>query len=610
MSRRRRHSRKAAHKRTEAPAQPWAPPLWIIAALVAVAVALPMAGVLQNGFINYDDPLYVTENPHVLGGLSAEGFRWAWTATRASNWHPLTWLSHMLDVELYGVGWPGGHHFSSLLLHAANSALLFVVLAQMTGSRGRAVLVALLFGLHPLHVESVAWVAERKDVLSTLFFFATLWAYIRYVRQPGWGRYLAVTALLALGLMAKPMLVTLPLVLLLLDYWPLARLRGVAQWHPSMAPLQSGAWRLISEKAPLLVLVAASSVVTYLVQQAGGAMSTIERMPLDARLGNAVVTYATYLGRTIWPVELAVFYPHSRSVPPTAVWLASVAVLVVISVVAIALRRSKPYLIVGWLWYLGTLVPVIGLVQVGLQASADRYTYVPLVGILIAGVWLVADTLARFAMGHRAARLVSVLVVGLCVVLTARQIAVWRDSETLFVHALAATNVDRNYVAHHQLGAHYIEAPDPERARQHFAQAVAIEPGSMTARKGMALALRLLARPADAAAEYRAIIELVPDDGDALNDLAWLLATTADASVRDGQAALRLALEATTTPESATAARLDTLAAAYAASGDFDAALRTSDRAYAAALEEGNRDLAEVIADHRRQFAHSESLFE
>ena len=332
-------------------------------------------------FVDFDDPLYVSQNPHLAGGLTAANVCWAFTTGYATNWHPLTWMSHMLDVQLFGLNAGPEHVVNVCAAHRQHAA---VVLAASPDDRRdlASAFVAALFALHPLHVESVAWISERKDVLSTLFWMLTMWAYVSYTRQPRWTRYLAVLALFALGLMAKPMLVTLPFVLLLLDVWPLER-------------LSLGWGRLIREKLPFIALAAVSMVITFLVQLTGGSVAELGAIPLTPRIANALVSYVVYVAKMIWPTRLAIFYPLPPAIPA---WqpIAALLLLAGVSVAAIRLARRYPYLLVGWFWYVGTLVPVIGLIQVGRQALADRYTYVPFIGLFIIVAWGVPDLLARW----------------------------------------------------------------------------------------------------------------------------------------------------------------------------------------------------------------------
>jgi hypothetical protein len=345
--------------------------------LAVIVVALYWR-VLANQFVNFDDEIYVTANDHVKAGLTLDGFRWAFTNFENGNWHPLTWLSHMLDVQSFGLD-PGGHHFVSVLWHAANAALLMVLLWYMTGYLWRSIFVAALFALHPLRVESVAWVSERKDVLSAFFCFCTLWAYARYARQPqSWRRYAAAAALFSLALMSKPSAVSLPFLLLLLDYWPLRRKEPLAV--------------LLREKIPFVAMAAAVSVATYLGQKQVGAMGNIEGLAFLERLANALVSYMRYLGKIFWPHPLTVIYPYQRDLPVLSI---AAACLLLVAVTALVLFRGRQfrYLPVAWFWFLGTLIPMIGLIQVGRQAYADRYTYIPSIGIFIGLVWIVADSI-------------------------------------------------------------------------------------------------------------------------------------------------------------------------------------------------------------------------
>jgi len=466
-----------------------------IGAALAILTLIVFAPVRDAGFINYDDDRYVTENVHVRQGLTLEGLRWAWTTGHAANWHPLTWFSHMLDCELFGMD-AGDHHLTSLVLHVINALLLFVVLDRMTGAAWRSAWVAAIFAIHPLHVESVAWVAERKDVLSTLFGLAALWAYARYARQPGLASYVTVFVLLALGLMAKPMLVSLPFLLLLLDAWPLARF-GRQPWP-----------RLVVEKLPLFGLGALSAAVTFAVQRSGGAMGSFEQYPLSARIPNAVIACATYLRKAIWPDDLAVFYPHPGSAFSHWQLGASAAVILAISVAALRWRRPHPALWTGWLWYLISLVPVLGLVQVGEQAMADRYTYVPLIGCLVALAWLVPDFGDRSAARGSVAVLASLAVVALAV--TARvQVGQWRDSTTLFRHALEVTR--NNYIAHNSLGVALSRAGREDEAARHFREALRLSPRNADAHYNLALSLVEEGRLDEALAHFQSATRSRPD---------------------------------------------------------------------------------------------------
>lgn len=392
----------------------------VLGGALALLTVLAFLPALANGFVLLDDPLYVTANTKVRQGITYDGLVWALTANVANNWHPLTVLSHMLDVEVFGLA-PTGHHLTSLLLHLASVLLLFEALRRMTGSVFRSALVAALFAVHPTRVESVAWVAERKDVLSGLFWMLALLAYVAWVHRPSVGRYLLVALAVTLGLAAKPMVVTLPFLLLLLDLWPLGR-RGIG--------------KLILEKIPLFALSAASSVATLLYQKTS--LAPLEVLPWDLRLANAVVSYATYLGKAFVPRDLAVFYPFPREIPAWKV-AGSVVLLALLTGFALWRARRSPWLLLGWLWFLGTLVPVIGLVQVGRQAMADRYTYLPYIGLFLAVVWGIGEIVERRAAFRLVLGVLSVLAILGFAGMTRAQARQWRDSVTLFRHALAVT---------------------------------------------------------------------------------------------------------------------------------------------------------------------------
>lgn len=451
----------------------------ILAGVALVGITLLLYWPVQQfEFVAFDDTAYVTENRIVQEGLAAGGLRWAFSAFDVANWHPLTWVSHMLDVELYGLN-AGGHHWTSVQIHAAGALLLFAALVAMTGAIWASAFAAALFAVHPLHVESVAWVAERKDVLSGAFWFLCLAAYASYVTKPTAARYLAVLISFVLGLMSKPMAVTLPVVLLLLDYWPLRRFAEArtlfdrltgGPTHGAAASARS----LLIEKIPLFVLSAASCVMTLAAQGSGGAVIALEQIPVDVRLANAIVSYVDYLGKTLWPVGLVMFYPHF-GMPPG--WKIAFCALILVAVTVFAVRgaRRYPYVLVGWLWYLGTLVPVIGVVQVGSQSMADRYTYIPLVGIFIALAWALRDQAGKGpALKALLMVLAAVSLVGLTV--TARdQVWTWRNSVTLFEHALQV--IEANPVVHNNLGVTYLSAGDSGKAAPHFRRALELRPG-------------------------------------------------------------------------------------------------------------------------------------
>ena len=501
-----------------------AAPAWLVCSMLALAVLAVYGQTLGFGFISYDDPVYVVNNPWVQRGLDWEGVRWAFTSFYAANWFPLTWLSLMLDAEIAGVD-PRMFHLTNLLLHTTSTLLLFQLLDRATGARWKSAWVAALFAVHPLHVESVAWVAERKDVLCTLFWFLTMLLWLRWVERPGAMRYAGVIVSFALGLLCKSMLVTLPFALLLFDFWPLGRHRG------------SRLFSLVREKLPLLALAAVSSATTVIAQRAGGALGSLDAYPLAVRLVNAMVSYATYLQQTFWPTGLAVFYPHPGREVPLASWLGAALVLAVISAGVAMLRRSRPYLAVGWLWYLGTLLPVIGIVQVGYQARADRYTYVPLVGIFILLAWGVPDLLGRRTRLLGAGAIASLAAAAWLAYL---QCGYWRDSIPLFERTIDVTT--ENAVARNNLASAYYQrnAPgDLERSVAHYAEAVQIDPSYATALNSLAGALLKLGRTEEAIDRWSQALRIKPRYTAALCNLCGALSQVgrlAEAEQRCAQA--------------------------------------------------------------------------
>jgi tetratricopeptide (TPR) repeat protein len=484
-------------------------PAWLVALLLAIVTLVVYAPARHYAFVNYDDPEYVYENAHVLNGLTLENIAWAFTRFYACNWHPLTWISHMLDCQFWGTN-AGMHHLVNVTFHAANTVLLFIVLRKMTGARWRSALVAALFAWHPLRVESVAWIAERKDVLSTFFWLLTIGAYHWYVRQPGWRRYLVVTLCFGLGLLSKPMLVTLPFVLLLLDFWPLKRLKLSA----------GNALRLVYEKVPLLVMAGASCAVAYLAQQRERAIQPLENLPPALRLANALTSYAVYLKKMFWPTDLAVFYPLPTTV---SFWelTGAVVLLAGITALVIAMRSRYPYLLVGWFWYMGTLIPVIGLVQVGDQALADRYTYVSSLGVLISIIWGVEELVRHWRHRVSALSLISLSLIILCVLLTRQQLGYWQNSETLFGHALKVS--PDNYRAHYNLGCALSEKGSYAEAIYHYQEAVRLRPNYTDARYNLAAELIRENRSDEAVQQLLDIIRIKPDFAEARNNLGVIL---------------------------------------------------------------------------------------
>ena len=502
---------------------------FVVILFLTIATVAVFWQVRNYEFIILDDGKYVTENSHVQDGLTWESLVWAFTTTHANFWHPLTWISHMLDCQLYGLD-PGGHHFTNLLIHIANTLLLFLVLERMTGAIWPSAFVAAMFALHPLHVESVAWVAERKDVLSTFFCVLTMGSYVRYVERPRVSRYMLVLLLFAFGLMAKPMLVTLPFVLLLLDYWPLGRFQFGKPSHDIRAQAQksgrpnnqrSSFFRLVLEKLPFFALAAVSCIVAFLAQEYGGALRVLSLFPIEVRIANAVISYASYIGKTIWPLHLAVFYPHPGTLP---MWRIAGAclLLVCISVPVIRAAHRAPYLTIGWLWYLGTLVPVIGLVQVGDHAMADRYTYVPLIGLFIMIAWGSRDILK----GWRYRKIVLPISTGvlLCasMISTGLQVRHWQNSTTLFEHALDVTA--DNSMAHTNLGVVLAGQEKLDEAIAHYSQALRIKPDHLEARINMGAALAAQDKLDEAIAHYSSALHIKPNFAGAHYNLGNALA--------------------------------------------------------------------------------------
>jgi tetratricopeptide (TPR) repeat protein len=660
---------------------------YVCLALVAITW-LVFGQTLRHDFVNLDDHTYVYENPQITQGLTTDSLIGAFTHTHARNWHPLTTISHMLDCQLYGLqaGW---HHFTNVVLHTLALLLLFLVLNQMTGAFWQSAFVASLFAIHPLHVESVAWVSERKDVLSAVFFMLTLGAYLRYVRQPAVGRYLIVASLFALGLMSKPMLVTLPFVLLLLDYWPLGRLRG--QKSEGGRRLR----RLITEKIPLFALSALSCTATLLATYSTKAS---EQLPFMWRLNTAAVSYVAYIWQMFWPARLAAFYPHPNDQLPFWQVLLAIAFLISVSLLAILSRKKRPYIFTGWFWYVGMLVPVIGLIGAGEQARADRYTYLPQIGLYVLITWGISDLVALImarksgsrsvtsgpqptTRGSRGVRtngpahhgykpICAAVAAAIILALSWRafvQTSYWKNSEMLWNHTLAVTT--DNDMAHNNLGHLFLRRNELDSAVSHFEAALEIRSrttaahynpggalietnlGTALARKGRlteaishyekAMKLRpdygdpyfnlgsvlfqqgrtdeaiaqwqkaLATQPndpgfhtalgnafltkgfhKDAIAEYEHATRIFPRDFVARNNLAWLLATSSNASIRDGKRAIELAEQTVQLSSGKDPNYLRTLAAAYSEVGRFSEAIAVTQQAAALATMQGKTEVA------------------
>ena len=575
-------------------------------------------------FINYDDPLYVYDNPHVRAGISWSGIGWAFTHIHSQNWHPLTTISHMLDCQLFGLN-PGPQHLVNVFWHSCAAILLFILLAQMTNNPWPSGFVAAVFAIHPLRVESVAWIAERKDVLSGFFFMATLLAYVWWTRQRTFRRYLTMAILLACGLMSKPMLVTTPIVFLLIDYWPLHRFE------------KSNTAKLLIEKIPLFALSVGSVFATFWAQNF--ALGSTQFLPVKWRITNAIFSYFEYARQMFWPVDLIPFYVHPEN--RLEFWRLAIAILLLIVVTGIAFirRRQNPYLIVGWLWYLAMLVPVIGIVQVGLQGHADRYTYLPQIGLDIAVVWLVCDLTRSLPSRKIVLSTVSLLVIGALSFLSARQTTYWRDTETLWRHTLAVT--PKNDVAQTGLGGILFVHGQIDEAIAHYEQALRLRDGNVAAHFGLAKALTAQQKidPAifhlqkalqiqpdyvaasndlgvlyaskgainEAIAVWRQTLSFDSDNADAANNIAWMRSTAVDADLRNGAEALELAQRAIRSGGENPVV-LRTLAAAQAENGKFAQAIGSAERGETLAARRGDFAMEQNLRSCAEMFRRGEAL--
>jgi tetratricopeptide (TPR) repeat protein len=476
---------------------------WIALGILILTLAAYLQ-VIGFDFVTFDDPLYLTNNPTIQAGLNWKSLRYAFTTRVDGSFLPLNWLSHAACASMFGA-WAGGHHLVNLLLHGANSVLLFYLLNKMTKSKWPSAIVAFLFALHPLHVESVAWVSERKDVLSTLFWILTTWAYVRYVERPSAGRYLGAALLFLAGLLSKSMLVTLPLTLFLFDLWPLGRI----EWTSPATARAKALWMLFREKIPLFVLALLVAFITVRINHGEGNIATLENLSISSRTGNAAVSIVTYLHQAFWPVDLSIFYPISSAAPAMGRVVRSLAILLTISGICILNLRRRPYLVVGWLWYLITLLPVIGIVQVGLQAHADRYTYVPLIGIFLMLSWLGADLVARWRIPGRLVLMFSASILGLLFTLTTAQVVVWRDNLMLFKNALSVDA--ENAFALLNIGDEYGHRGRWKDAQAAYTQALRFMPGVYMCDLKLGFALEQLGQEADALKHYLHAKSLQPN---------------------------------------------------------------------------------------------------
>ncbi|MEY2481408.1 MAG: protein O-mannosyl-transferase [Verrucomicrobiota bacterium] len=530
-------------------------------------------------FINYDDPEYIFEVPEINHGLTSHGLAWAFTNLPSPNWYPLTNISHMVEARFYGMN-AGGYHLTNVILHTMAAILLALFLWQSTGALWRSAFVAALFAIHPLRVESVAWVVERKDVLSGVFFMLTLIAYVAYARRPGLVRYALVVVSLACGLMSKPMLVTTPIVLLLLDHWPLRRDVDLRVWP-----------RLVLEKLPLLVLSAASCATTIFAQTV--ARSSAAQVVLIPRLKNAVVSTVEYLKEMIWPIDLAVFYPLPR-VPPN-VWLVMMCavILIALSAAAFFLHRKHPYILIGWLWFLGMLAPVMGIVQAGMQSHADRFTYLPQIGLYVVIAWSATHFTKRFAKQREILALAGIVVLT-ALALTARaQTTYWRDSETLWEHTIVVTK--DNSFAHASLADLLLRRGRWDEAISHSKEALKVQPRDADAHNNLGLTLLQKGDETGAAAEFKESLAIDPGHMNAAPNLAWILATSSNPAVRNGPKAVELAEQVSQRAGHPNAMVLRTLAASYAECGRFREAIEVAGEGFQLASAQGNSILADEL---------------
>ncbi len=613
---------------------------WIVGGICVGLVSLVwfvFGQTIRFPFINFDDPEYVYEVPEINSGLTLHNLKWAFTHWPSTNWFPLKNISHMLEFQFFGSN-PGAFHFTNVFLHAVSVLLLFLFLRQMTGATWRSAFVAAVFAIHPLRAESVVWIEERKDVLSGVFFMLTLAAYLNYTRKPSIRRYLPMSILFAAGLLSKPMLVTTPVILLLLDYWPLRRWQGAGSEErraKSEAPSGKGErqlqgaifsttqplnvstsdqWSvvrsLVLEKIPLFVLAFVGAFLS-----AGGiasAHSMADQLSLTARIGNALVSYVIYIWQMIWPARLGVFYPYPPNGLPVWQPIAAAAILIAITIFVFAFRKSRPYLLVGWLWYVVMLLPVIGIIQINLQSHADRYTYLPTIGLGVTVTWLIADFLgSRFDVGRlpavalaKAGWMLSVFCVAVVIALalTARaQVSYWRDSEILWNHTIAATK--DNYFAHASLADLLMRGGRVGEAIEHSKEALRIRPDDANAENNLGLALLQTGDTKGAVVHLEKALEIDPGQMNAEVNLAWVLATSSDDSLRNGARAVQLAEDVAQSAGHPNAILLRTLAAAYAEVGRFNDAVATAEQAIEMAKATGNAglitDLQQSIAAFR-----------
>jgi Flp pilus assembly protein TadD len=595
--------------------------LLFILAGIAITTLVAYEPIRHNGFVSYDDASYITENPNVTGGISAQSVKWALTKSYAVNWHPLTWLSHMTDCQLFGLN-PTGHHLVSVAIHIANALLVFGIFRSLGGAIWLSAFIAGVFALHPVQVESVAWAAERKTVLSGLFWLLTMAVYIRYTRQPRLSRYLLVLAVFGLCIMTKPVVVTLPFTLLLLDYWPLERVRWEHQAN-SKTNQKSPGW-LITEKIPLLAMSAILSGVTFIAQRGGEIVPTLERLPLEYRAANMFLSYIKYISKMIWPSGLAVCYPHPRATLSDAPVVICIILFILLTATFIYTGLRRKYAAVGWLWYIGTLVPTIGLVQAGAQGMANRYMYIPMLGLLMIIGWTVKYFIAGRPRAKKTVAVIGVLVLLSLLILTRMQVRYWENSLTLFGHDIEVTK--DNIIAENGYGCALSKAGLVDEAQKHFQNAVRISPAYSEARnnlasvylkKGMlneaiacfneivkrneatadiyynlAAAMEMQKKYDEAIKYYAKSLEMNPEDPAANKRMGIALLAAGKTNE-----AIRYAKRACELTENKDAECMDALASGFAAAGKFDEAVRVAEKALNIAKTSGRADLAGKIQE-------------
>jgi tetratricopeptide (TPR) repeat protein len=500
--------------------------VFLVSLCLVVAIFVTYVPIIHSDFVGYDDELYITENSQVQKGFTPESLKWAFTTFHSANWHPLTWLSHMLDCELYGLN-PAGHHWTNVEFHLANTLLLFLIFFKMTGKLYRSAFVSVLFALHPLHVESVAWVSERKDVLSTFFGMLMILAYFRYIKVSCLKNYLLVIIFLSLGLMAKPMLVTFPFVLLLLDYWPLERFQfkknkndDLSQSAKTIYYGGNGLKRLIIEKIPLFIPVLISCILTFLAQKSEGAVKPLEVLPFKSRVSNALVSYIGYVVKAIWPSKLAIFYPHPGNALSSWTIVGAAFLIAVVILLSIRISEKYPYIAVGLFWYFGTLIPVIGLVQVGDQAMADRYTYIPFVGLFIIVVWGVSDLFRKWRYGKIFLGVYGMIILSLLAWKTFHQLSYWKNGIVLFENAVNVT--ENNYLAYNNLGTAYAKV-DLDKAIYNYEAALKIKTDYVVAHYNLGNVLEKSGHIDEAIVHYQEALRIKPDYAEVHNNFGTAL---------------------------------------------------------------------------------------